>query len=138
MQLTNPNAPTVRRRLPKVSFSQLTSAKILAQRSAVPAVSTRATSAPSLKRKKLSHEEKDRLLRIGKRPRRGPFNAVMDPTEPGAGSALMEVSEAVKTSGQYDVWDDEEDVEMADAESLNKTQSVKVRTTFAAFGQTGC
>lgn len=28
----------------------------------------------------------------------------MDPTEPGAGSALLEVSEAVKQSGQYDVW----------------------------------
>lgn len=115
----------VRRRLPKVSFSQLSSAKILAQRSAVPAVTTRATSASSLKHKKLSHEEKERLLRIGKRPRKGPFNAVMDSTEAGEGSALMEVTEAVKNSGKYDVWD-AEDVEMVDAHLPHKKPSVKV------------
>ncbi|KAI0701935.1 ribosome biogenesis protein Nop53/GLTSCR2 [Cytidiella melzeri] len=114
----------VRRRLPKVSLSQLTSTKILAQRSAVPAVATRATSGQSLKRKKLSHEEKDRLLRIGKRPRHGPFNAVMDHTEPGAGSALMEVTEAVKQSGKYDVWEDE-DVQMDDENAPNKKPPVK-------------
>ncbi|KAI0088209.1 ribosome biogenesis protein Nop53/GLTSCR2 [Irpex rosettiformis] len=99
----------VRQRQPKVSFSQLTSAKILAQRSAVPAVTTRATSSATLKRKKLSHEEKDRLLRIGKRPRRGPFNVVMDHTVAGEGSAMMEVTEAVKNSGKYDVWQEEGD-----------------------------
>jgi nucleolar protein 53 len=53
----------------------------------------------------VSHADKTRLLRIGKRPRRGPFNAVMDPTEIGAGSAPLEVTEAVKESGKYDVWD---------------------------------
>lgn len=42
---------------------------------------------------------------MGKRPRKGPFNAIMDPTEVGAGSALLEVSEAAKNSGTYDVWD---------------------------------
>ena len=32
----------------------------------------------------------------------------MDPTEFGAGSAILEVSEAVKTSGRYDPWATEE------------------------------
>jgi nucleolar protein 53 len=41
---------------------------------------------------------------MGKRNRRGPFNAVMDPTEFGAGSAMLEVTEAVKESGKYDPW----------------------------------
>ena len=46
--------------------------------------------------------------------RKGPFNAVIDPTEMGAGSALLELSEAAKKSGNYDVWaegDDEADNE---------------------------
>ncbi|KAI0074340.1 P60-like protein [Panus rudis PR-1116 ss-1] len=111
----------VRKRLPKFSTSQLTSAKILAQRSAVPAVISRFTSfsnsaSAAAKRKlNLSHEEKERLLRIGKKVRKGPFNAVMDPTEVGAGSALLEVTEAVKKSGTYDVWgakDESEDIEI--------------------------
>ncbi|OCH90470.1 tumor suppressor protein Gltscr2 [Obba rivulosa] len=93
----------VRRSLPKFSPSQLTSAKILAQRSAVPAIVSRLTCSNHGKRK-LTHEEKERLLRIGKRPRKGPFNAVMDPTEFGAGSAMLDVTEAVKQSGTYDVW----------------------------------
>ncbi|TCD63424.1 hypothetical protein EIP91_005425 [Steccherinum ochraceum] len=99
----------VRKRLPKFSTSALTSAKILSQRSAIPAVFSRPQSATPLKRKKLTHEEKDRLLRIGKKMRKGPFNAIIDPTEVGAGSALLEVTEAVKESGKYDVWgtDDE-------------------------------
>lgn len=80
------------------------SSKILAQRSAVPAVLSRTTPNP-LKRKVLTHSEKDRLLRVGKRPRKGPFNAIMDPTEVGAGSALLEVSEAAKNSGTYNVWE---------------------------------
>ena len=94
---------TVRKRLPKFSPSQLTSLKVLSQRSAVPAVFSRPTSAPS-KPTKLTHEEKGRLLRIGKRTRKGPFNGVIDPTTVGEGSALLEVSEAVKKSGTYDVW----------------------------------
>ncbi|PSS34225.1 hypothetical protein PHLCEN_2v1735 [Hermanssonia centrifuga] len=93
----------VRKSLPKFSTSLLSSAKILAQRSAVPALQSRTTSS-SLKRKTLTHEEKDRLLRMGKRVRKGPFNAVIDPTEVGAGSAMLEMSEAVKSSGQYDMW----------------------------------
>ncbi|KIP09970.1 hypothetical protein PHLGIDRAFT_102075 [Phlebiopsis gigantea 11061_1 CR5-6] len=94
---------------PRFSSSQLTSARILAQRSAVPAVPSRHISSPSLKRKKVSGEEKERLLRIGKKMRKGPFNAVMDPTELGAGSALLELSEAAKKSGGYDVWAEGDD-----------------------------
>ena len=94
----------VRRARPKFSKELLTSSKILAQRSAVPAVFSRTTANP-LKRKILTYEEKDRLLRMGKRPRKGPFNAIIDPTEVGAGSALLEVSEAAKNSGTYDVWE---------------------------------
>lgn len=93
----------VRKSLPRFSTSLLSSARILSQRSAVPAVFSR-TSVNPLKRKTLSYEEKGRLLRIGKRPRRGPFNAIMDPTEMGSGSALLDVSEAAKNSGSYDVW----------------------------------
>lgn len=85
---------------------QLTSSKILAQRSAVPSVISRVLSSDK-KRKtpSVSYADKGRLLQLSKRPRRGPFNAVMDPTEFGAGSALLEVTEAVKESGKYDVWD---------------------------------
>ena len=36
----------------------------------------------------------------------------MDHTEFGAGSAPIDVSKAVKESGQYDIW--EEDIEMLD------------------------
>jgi nucleolar protein 53 len=60
-------------------------------------------------KRKLTYEEKDRLLRIGKRMRKGPFNAIIDPTETGAGSALLELSEAVKTSGEYNIWSDVQD-----------------------------
>ncbi|EMD36938.1 hypothetical protein CERSUDRAFT_114850 [Gelatoporia subvermispora B] len=97
---------SVRHSLPKFSVSKLTSAKLLAQRSAVPAVFSRSTTSIQGKRK-LTHEEKERLLRIAKRPRKGPFNAVMDPTEFGAGSAELDVTEAVKKSGTYDVWGSE-------------------------------
>ncbi|KAH0831325.1 P60-like protein [Lanmaoa asiatica] len=87
----------VRKSLPRYSKLQLTSTKILSQRSAVPAVVSRAT--------KISRADKERLLRIAKRPRKGPFNAVMDPTEFGAGSAAIDVSYAVKQSGGHDLWE---------------------------------
>jgi nucleolar protein 53 len=32
------------------------------------------------------------------------LNSIVDPSQPGAGSALLEVSEAVKQSGQYNMW----------------------------------
>lgn len=101
---------------PRFSTSQLTYTKILQQRSAVPAVVTHSTSSTPAYKRKLSHEEKDRLLRMAKKARKGPFNAIMDHTEFGAGSALLELSEAAKKSGGYDVWahpqeDDEDETE---------------------------
>lgn len=101
--------------MPRFSTSQLTSTKILSQRSAVPAVFSRATGESSKKRKSLvTKEEKERLLRIAKRPRKGPFNAIMDPSEYAAGSAVVDVSEAVKQSGTYDAWAPESEMEIKD------------------------
>lgn len=87
--------------------AQLTSTKILSQRSAVPAVSSRVT-----KKSAINYQQKGRLLRITRRPRRGPFRTIMDPTEFGAGTAPIDVSEAVKKSGNYDIW--EKDIEVPD------------------------
>ncbi|KAF5325169.1 hypothetical protein D9619_010070 [Psilocybe cf. subviscida] len=85
------------------------------KRSAVPAVFSRATGESSKKRKSLvTKEEKERLLRIAKRPRKGPFNAIMDPSEYAAGSAVVDVSEAVKQSGTYDAWAPESEMEIKD------------------------
>ncbi|KAF9556091.1 P60-like protein [Agrocybe pediades] len=94
----------------RFSTSQLTSAKILAQRSAVPAVFSRTTSSETGKRK-LSHEEKERLRRIAKKPRKGPFNSILDPSEYAAGSGVVDLSAAVKESGTYDPWAEPEPVE---------------------------
>ncbi|VDB96656.1 unnamed protein product [Peniophora sp. CBMAI 1063] len=93
---------TVRKRLPKLSTRSLTAAKILAQRSAVPAVHSRSTPSSSTKQK-LTRAEKERLLRIGKKDRKGPLNTLVDHTSQGEGSALLEVSHAAK-QGTYDVW----------------------------------
>ncbi|KAF8893071.1 P60-like protein [Infundibulicybe gibba] len=88
--------------------------KILSQRSAVPAVFSRTNSTTSSKRKStLSHEDKARLLRIAKKPRKGPFNSILDPSEHASGASAVELSEAVKNSGGYDPWavaPDEEEV----------------------------
>ncbi|KAI0332212.1 P60-like protein [Cubamyces sp. BRFM 1775] len=98
----------VRRTLPKFSERVLTSTKILSERSAVPAVFSRtASSAKVEKRKAVSHEDKSRLLRMSKRLRKGPFNAYMDPDQVGEGSALLELSEAAKKAGTYDVWSED-------------------------------
>ncbi|TFY51115.1 hypothetical protein EVG20_g11161 [Dentipellis fragilis] len=102
----------LRKALPKFSTSRLTSHKILAQRSAIPAVVSRPTS--SGKKRSAAHvssTDKDRLLRIGKKARRGPLNSIVDHDQFGEGSAVMEVSEAVKLSGKYDVWSGEVEVE---------------------------
>ncbi|THU84565.1 P60-like protein [Dendrothele bispora CBS 962.96] len=96
----------------RFSTSSLTSAKILAQRSAVPAVFSRTTTTASFskgdtpKRKRVTQAEKDRLLRIAKRPRKGPFGVILDESEDKwAGAAAAQgVSSAVKSSGQYDPW----------------------------------
>ncbi|RXW11745.1 hypothetical protein EST38_g14110 [Candolleomyces aberdarensis] len=121
----------IRHILPKFSSSQLTSTKILAQRSAVPAVFSRTTSSSSSKRKaaNLSQEEKERLIRIAKRPRKGPFNGVMDPSELKSGEGIVELSEAVKQSGKYDPWADADgDVEMEEVkDGLETVQPKKVK-----------
>ncbi|KAI0041261.1 P60-like protein [Auriscalpium vulgare] len=94
----------VRKVLPKFSRTLLSSHKTLTQRSAVPAVYSRSSRpAPAIS---VTRKEKDRLLRIGRKDRKGPLNSLVDPTQPGEGSAPLEVSEAVKQSGQYDVWTD--------------------------------
>ena len=97
----------VRKTLPKFSERVLTSTKILSQRSAVPAVFSRAAEnsvKAGTKRKAVTHDEKTRLLKMGKRLRRGPFNAYVDPDQVGEGSAMLELSEAAKQAGTYDVW----------------------------------
>ncbi|KAG8216204.1 ribosome biogenesis protein Nop53/GLTSCR2 [Butyriboletus roseoflavus] len=76
----------VRKSLPRYSKLQLTSTKILSQRSAVPAVVSRATKPFG---PKISRADKERL----------------DPTEFGAGSAAIDVSYAVKHSGRHNLWD---------------------------------
>ena len=77
------------------------SSKIISQRSAVPAVVSHAMKSS---KHKLTSADKERLLRIAKKPRRGPFNAIMDPTEFGAGSAPIDITNAVKSSGTHDLW----------------------------------
>jgi nucleolar protein 53 len=92
--------------MPRYSAAQLTSTKILAQRSAVPAVFSRTTTTTIAGKRKLgiSREEKDKLMRIAKRPRKGPFNTIIDPSEYAAGTATVTLSAAVKESGMYDPW----------------------------------
>ncbi|KIJ93614.1 hypothetical protein K443DRAFT_12742, partial [Laccaria amethystina LaAM-08-1] len=87
------------------SRTPLTPTKILSECSAAPAVLSRPSKATS-KRKagQLSHEEKARLLKVAKRPRKGPFNSILDPSEYKAGSGMVGLSEAVKSSGTYDTW----------------------------------
>lgn len=70
----------------------------------------------------MSYAEKERLLKLGKKNRRGPLNSVVDHDQVGEGSALMEVTEAVKESGKYNVWD-------ADDVEENKSK-FKVRSVF--------
>jgi nucleolar protein 53 len=43
-------------------------------------------------------------LKVAKRPRKGPFNSILDPSEYKAGSGMVGLSEAVKSSGTYDTW----------------------------------
>lgn len=109
----------VRHILPKVSFSQLTSAKILQQRSAVPAVLSR-PSISTTKRKyaTVTQQEKERLLKIAKRPRKGPFNSIMDPSEYQSGSTAVGLSTAAKESGKYDVWGEEDNSDANESEDV--------------------
>ncbi|PPQ85556.1 hypothetical protein CVT25_006726 [Psilocybe cyanescens] len=123
----------VRHTLPRYSAAQLTSTKILAERSAVPAVFSRTTSASASsagKRKSvLTREEKERLLRIAKRPRKGPFDSVLDPAEYEAGSGVVDLSAAVKYSGTYDAWVEEEQREYKDGMETVYKPKIKPPTT---------
>ena len=104
---------------------QLTSLKVLSQRSAVPAVSSRISG--EKRKSRLTHAEKDRLLRMAKRPRKGPFNSVLDPSEYKSGSSVAGLSHAVKASGRYDPWQPDEEMVLPDElETIQKTK-VKVR-----------
>lgn len=73
----------------------------------------------------MTREEKDKLLKIAKRPRKGPFNSVLDPTEYEAGSGVVELSKAVKESGTYDPWAVQEESEGEDL--VPRPRKVKVR-----------
>ena len=117
--------------MPRYSAAQLTSAKILAQRSAVPAVFSRTTTTTRKRKHGLSREEKDRLMRIAKRPRKGPFNSIMDPSEYTAGSGTVALSEAVKNSGKYDPWVTQPVNEVKDG--LETVQEKKIRVCLFNF-----
>jgi nucleolar protein 53 len=95
----------------------------------VPAVFSRSTSSsnPNKRKSHLTHEEKSRLLRISKRPRKGPFNSIIDPTEFGAGSAIIGLSEAVKESGTYDPWVEEDAQPEEEFEGMEKLKRMKVK-----------
>jgi hypothetical protein len=90
--------------LSKLNLKSLTSVPILVQRSAVPIVSSGSAPASSLGKRKLSYAKKDCVPRVGKRARRGPLDSYQDKTEFEKCSALLEVSEAAKQSGRFDVW----------------------------------
>ena len=119
----------VRNLMPRYSAAQLTSTKIIAQRSAVPAVFSRTTSTTTTGKRKhgLSREEKDRLMRIAKRPRKGPFNSIMDPSEYAAGSGTVALSAAVKNSGKYDPWVAQPVDEVKDGLETVQEKKIKVR-----------
>ena len=114
--------------MPRYSSAQLTSAKILSQRSAVPAVFSRTTTTTGKRKHGLSREEKERLMRIAKRPRKGPFNSIMDPSEYAAGSGTVALSAAVKNSGKYDPWVTQPVIEVKDG--LETVQKEKIRVRF--------
>ncbi|KAL0569997.1 hypothetical protein V5O48_011965 [Marasmius crinis-equi] len=135
----------IRNSLPRFSTSQLTSAKILAQRSAVPAVYSRNNSTNSAsKRKAVSQADKERLLRQAKKPRKGPLNSIVDEADDKWGGAkaaggipivlldlrvLTErnpgVSEAVKQSGQYDPWATIEEPQAVDEDDNFGAEEIK-------------
>ena len=99
--------------------------KVLSQRSAVPAVLSRISGE---KRKSgLTHAEKDKLLRMAKRPRKGPFNSVLDPSEYKSGSSAVGLSHAVRVSGRYDPWHPEEEEVLPEELQVVQKTKVKVR-----------
>ncbi len=57
----------------------------------------------------------------------------MDPTEFGNGSGLLELSEAVKKSGTYDAWaeeNEEEDVQMEGGFGTETVKKPKIKVRF--------
>ena len=76
---------------------------------------------------RLTPAEKDRLLRMAKRPRKGPFNSVLDPSEYKSGTSVVELSQAVKASGRYDPWQSEEEVVLPDGLETVQKKKIKVR-----------
>jgi nucleolar protein 53 len=62
--------------------------------------------------------------------RKGPLNTYIDPTEFGAGSAILEVSEAVKNSGAYDAWAEDKVEEIKDGLETVKKANIKVSFFF--------
>lgn len=62
--------------------------------------------------------------------RKGPLNSYIDPAEFGAGSAILEVSEAVKKSGGYDAWADVGVEEEEVKDGLETVRRVKVKVRF--------
>src|SRR5882762_1257914 len=87
----------VRKSLSRFSTSNLTSHKILSQRSAVPALYPRPNAPSKWKSPSLTHAEKARLLRMRKALRRDLFDQSRE-----QGSRLA--SDEPKASGKYDVW----------------------------------
>ncbi|KAH7928988.1 P60-like protein [Leucogyrophana mollusca] len=118
----------IRKSLPRYSKAELTATKILAQRSAIPAVFSRPSASVKRNHKagvKISPADKQRLLRMARRPQKGPLNAIMDPTEFGAGSAIIDVSNAVKNSGGYDAWVPVEEEDVRDGLETVKRAKIK-------------
>ena len=74
--------------------------QVLASRSAVPAVHSRARTSISSSTIRLTHEEKAKLLQKTRRLRKGALNSYLDPTE--SGSTVIEP----RTAGKYDVWNE--------------------------------
>lgn len=94
----------------------------------MPAVFSRVAAAAGKRKALVSREDKERLMRIAKRPRRGPFNSIMDPAECAAGSGVVELSAAVKESGSYDAWAPEaEPEEIKDGLETVQKKKAKVR-----------
>ncbi|KAK0447200.1 hypothetical protein EV421DRAFT_1733755 [Armillaria borealis] len=116
----------IRKSIPKSLTSQTMAAKILAQRSAVPAVFSRTTS--SGKRKAaVMREEKEWMLHIAKCPRKGPFNSIVDPTEFGAGSAMIGITKVVKNSGHFDPWAADEEMAPEVPEGTERLRKMPVK-----------
>lgn len=84
----------------------------------------------------MSRKEKEKLLRIAKRSRKGPFNTVMDPSEYKAGDGIVELSTAVKESGSYDPWGVTGLAEIEAEEGIvPKIRKVKVSARLAHTGE---